>query len=97
VKRPPGSLPPCRTCPKIPAGEQATPGAAVNVDERTIAAYEHWRECRAVGQWPDDEVTRRLAVAFEAIENERKAMAEERRLTRAIGLLVAQMAVKGKR
>ena len=33
-------------------------------------AYEHYRECRAVGEFPDDPIVRRNAVIIRSVEDE---------------------------
>ena len=59
MKRPKGNLAPCRTrangCPK------GTPEASRALNERNQRAYQHYLECRAVNQWPDDGIVRRNA------------------------------------
>lgn len=59
--RPAGTPTPCHKCPKIPAGEPPIRANAVELSERNFAAYVHYLECRAVGQFPDDPIVRRNA------------------------------------
>jgi len=59
VRRPVGNLPPCRTrangCPK------GTPEQSRALTDQNWQAYQHYSECRAVGQFPDDPIVRRNA------------------------------------
>ncbi len=56
--------PPCRTPKGCPNG---TPEASHRLTEQNEAAYQHYRECRAAGKFPDDPVVlRNAAVCREA-------------------------------
>ena len=61
MERSPADKPPCSTCPKIPKGRPHVPDSAVELNSRNYKAYQHWKECRAVGQFPDDAIVRRNA------------------------------------
>lgn len=61
---------PCRWCPKIPAGVAKERKNAVELDARNVDALIHYRECRAVGSFPDDWIVRRNAAIIRAIEDQ---------------------------
>ena len=55
----------CRTtgCPK------GAPEAPQSLNDRNMRAYQHYRECRAVGSFPDDPVVRRNAAIIRDLED----------------------------
>lgn len=76
---------PCAECPKIPARVIGEDGKeipklpanaiklrphAVELTPRLVAAWLHYRECRAVGQFPDDPIVRSNAAEFRRAEDE---------------------------
>ncbi len=63
---------PCRTDKGCPKGNPESPRSLMSENER---CYEHYRECRAVNQFPDDPVVRRNAAAIRDVED----LAEHRR------------------
>ena len=69
VHRPRNSAPPCHQCPKIPDGELPRPENAVEMTEQNWRTYQHYRECRAVGVFPDDPIVRRNAATLRGIED----------------------------
>lgn len=64
VKRPAGTLPPCRTrengCPK------GTPEEPKSLSDRNWKAWMHYLECRAVGHFPNDAIVRKNAATIRA-------------------------------
>ncbi len=66
IPRPPGALPLCRIvgvgCPK------GTPEDPRSLTHENQAAYRFDRECRAVGNFPDDPLVRRHAALIRAAE-----------------------------
>lgn len=71
LKRPPGSTPPCGSCPKIPPGDVPMPHRAAELTEQNRQCWQHFRECRAVNwQVPDaaDPLVRRHADLIETAE-----------------------------
>jgi hypothetical protein len=70
VLRPRGQLTPCPSCPKI--HRDAPARTRVHADEmtpRNRQAFWHYRQCKAVGIFPDDPVVRRnAAVVAEVID-----------------------------
>jgi hypothetical protein len=46
VKRGPGEVPPCSTCPKIPEGVVPLPANAVTLSPENEAAFFYWQACR---------------------------------------------------
>lgn len=93
--RPPGLPTPCSTCPKVDAspGERRTlpvvelRARAVELTPQNWQAFEHDRECRAVGRWPNDPVVRRNA----AIIAEERESHERRELQRPLLELVVRI------
>ena len=77
VLRPKGVKTPCRWCPKIPPGDDPVPASAAELDEKNFAAYLHYLECKAVGNFPNDPIVRRNAAlirqAEDAVEQVRQA------------------------
>lgn len=75
---------PCSTCPKVPDDASAkTREHAVELSDRNRQAYEHYRECRAVGEWPRDWLVRRNARLIREIED----MAERTAAVRSLASL----------
>ena len=65
--------PPCETCPKIPKGRLAHPSSAVELSDKNLMAYRHYKECKAVGQFPDDAIVRRnAAIISDIVEDYRQ-------------------------
>jgi len=71
VLRPKGTPTPCSWCAKQPAdvpAHERTPDTAVELSPANWRAYQHYLECRAVGQFPDDPIVRRNAALFAQAE-----------------------------
>lgn len=74
------SIPPCRDpkrrCPK------GTPEEPKALTPENVLAYWHYRECRAVGSFPDDAIVRRNADVIRSVEDlaARKEQSEFRQL-----------------
>lgn len=68
VLRPKNVKTPCQWCPKIPPGESPKPENAIELSEKNIAAVVHYRECKAVGEFPDDAIVRRNAALIRGAE-----------------------------
>jgi hypothetical protein len=83
--RPPGGRLPCQRCPRVAhvAAKDKHPGNAVDIMERTWKIYRHYRECRAVGQFPDDPIVRSHAAEIRAVEDQLERR-EERQLLQTI-------------
>jgi hypothetical protein len=67
VLRPPESRPPCCWCPKQPdevPPHERTPATAEELTPENQRAYLHYLECKAVGQFPDDDLVRRNAMVI---------------------------------
>lgn len=65
VERLPTVPAPCRRggCPK------GTPENPKVLSPKNMMAYQHWKECKAVGQFPDDAVVRQNAAIIQEIHN----------------------------
>ena len=65
-ERSPSQLPPCRLSVGCPKG---TPEQSRELSQRNWEAWQHYRECRAVGAWPDDPIVRRnAAIILDVVE-----------------------------
>jgi hypothetical protein len=76
LARPPGNRPPCRM-----AGVgclKGTPEESRELTNANRAAWRHYRECRAVGQFPDDPIVRRNAAIIREVELEYRLQAAPR-------------------
>ena len=71
LPRVPG-MAPCRL--KGMGCAKGTPENPKGLNDANLAAYEHYRECRAVGQWPDDPIVRRNAALIRDVEDDRAAV-----------------------
>lgn len=89
VKRIKGQPTPCRTCPKIPAGEPKCPAFAVELTTRTIEAILHYRECKAVGQFPNDQIVRQNAAVIAQIDEDVKEERQRRNQRDAAADMIA--------
>jgi len=87
--RRPGTPTPCRWCPKIPEGAAKVRANAVELNERNAAAYLHYRECRAVGSFPDDWIVRRNARAIREVEDAAERFRQSEHLMNLAALLRA--------
>lgn len=58
--------PPCRTREGCPKG---TPETSKALTAQNWAAYEHYQECRAVGEFPDDAIVRKNAALIRTVED----------------------------
>lgn len=63
-------LTPCRECPKIPNGCPPDRRYAIEPTERSWKIFQHWRECRAVGHFPDDPWVKRHAAVLQGIQDD---------------------------
>lgn len=57
---------PCRTDKGCPKG---TPENQRSLNEQNRRCYEHYKECRATGMFPDDPVVRRNAAVIRDVED----------------------------
>lgn len=84
--------PPCGWCPKqpieVPESER-TPLTAIELSERNVQAWIHYRECQAVNSFPSDEIVRRNAAVIRQAE---QAHADRRQL---IALMTAGSTRRG--
>jgi hypothetical protein len=66
-----GQQPPCHTCPKVAIGDPPTPagGRKSELTPANERAYAHYRECRAVGRFPEDSRVYRNADIIRQIED----------------------------
>jgi len=63
---------PCRTKSGCPKG---TPENPKTLSLKNMYAYQHWRECKAVGDFPNDPIVRRHAAILQGLHD----IAEENR------------------
>ena len=79
LERPKGTFPPCHYGPKeCPKG---SPEAGVELTQQNLQAYQHYRECRAVGRFPDDPVVRENAAVIRGIEDQANEINQQQFLT----------------
>lgn len=72
VPRPPNTHPPCRyQDPKKPQGRcpKGTPENQKSLTEKNLLAWQHYLECKAVGDFPDDPIVRSNAGIIRRIED----------------------------
>ena len=77
----------CRTekgCPKGTAEQQKSLNAINEI------CYEHYRECRAVGQFPDDPIVRRNAAIIRAVEDRFEEYQKMKSQSELVQLLIAK-------
>ena len=66
-ERPKGTFPPCHYGPKeCPKG---SPEAGVELTQQNLQAYQHYQECKAVGEFPSDGMVKENAATIRAIES----------------------------
>lgn len=88
MKRPIGSLPPCYHCPKIPGDAPAkTPEHAIEPTEKSLTALWHYKKCRAVRRFPEDEIVERNAGIIDQV----RQFAEEAKGLEAAHLMAVLM------
>lgn len=68
LKRPAGTFPPCRYSDRGMSCPKGTPEKLRTLSERNELAYSFHKECRAIGQFPDDAIVRRNAGIIEEAE-----------------------------
>lgn len=71
MRRPLKTVPPCSFCPKQPptvSERDRTPLTAEDLSEKNWQAYQHYQECKAVGEFPDDDIVRRNAAIIARAE-----------------------------
>lgn len=67
--RAPGDPTPCWKCPKVPEDAPTrTSHHAVEPSERSRVVWRHYRECKATGRFPDDDLVRANAAVIAGIE-----------------------------
>lgn len=86
----PGMKLKCWKCPKIPSGMPAEPSSAQDLSDANLAAYRHYRECRAVGHFPDDPQVREDAALIMQVEES----VQQSRQQFPVELLLAALGMK---
>lgn len=69
VARPKGVITPCHTCPKTADAPVRDRRHATEPTDRSRRVLRHYRECRAVGRFPDDPIVRRNAGLIREVED----------------------------
>lgn len=95
TKRPTNCATPCRDCPKIPPGAPATPYHAVELDARGWAAWNYYRQCKAVGRFPGDAAVTYMAGIFARIEEQCREAKDDARFLQLSRALMTAATVKG--
>ena len=75
---------PCGTCPKIPrstlpADRVPRIGQQADLSPRNRRVIRHYRECRAVGKFPDDPLVRKNAAILFELEQQQQNRRESER------------------
>lgn len=81
--RPKGNVPPCRM--KGVGCDKGTPEDQHVLSEQNRQAYQHWKECRAVGEFPDDPIVRQNAVIIQDVVDAHTRAEEFRRMRLMLG------------
>lgn len=68
IARPKGSKTPCYMCPKIAPGDDPVPENACELTDDDWRVVQHYRECKAVGRFPDDPRVRMHASILSAAD-----------------------------
>lgn len=74
--RPLGVVTPCHKCPKVPDDAPKDRHGhkhrryAVEITDKTWATIQHYDECEAVGQFPDDAIVRRNAAIIKRVRDQ---------------------------
>ena len=91
--RPPGGRLPCHRCPRVAhvGAKDKHPGNAVEITDRTWKIYRHYRECRAVGQFPDDPIVRAHAAEIRAVEDQLERRKERQLLQTIVAMLTRRV------
>jgi hypothetical protein len=90
LRRPKTSRPPCGSCPKVPPGTpNPSPADAIELSEQHRQTVRHYRECRAVGRFPDDPLVRWAAAIIRSAEDHCERVSNQR------AQLTALSAIKG--
>lgn len=85
---------PCETCPKIPRGAFPSPYSAVELDHRGWEAWNHYRECKAVGEFPKDDTVRKVAAVIDDACRDAQKVDDERRHGRLMQALAMGTAAR---
>jgi hypothetical protein len=83
LRRAKGTSPPCRYRRGCPKGTPEDQRALTNQNQR---AWDHYRECRAVGVFPDDPIVRRHAALLRDVEDSCRRKREMDRLISILSL-----------
>jgi hypothetical protein len=91
LERLPNQLTPCSSCPKIPDGAEPKPENAVELSVRNRMAYQHYLECKAVGEFPVDAIVRRNAGVIREIEDVACAGMQQGKLDAILTVVTARL------
>ena len=80
---------PCEWCPKIPPAEAPKPENAIELSVENNQAWAHYRECKAVGDFPKDGIVRQNAGIIADAENAADRVLQARSGLGAISKLMA--------
>lgn len=86
------SPPECRTPKGCPKG---TPEKSKALSSSNQLAYQHYLECKATGQWPDDAIVRRNAAVIREVEDYAERLQKRLEFEQMKQLLILEQAGKG--
>lgn len=69
LERPTGTKPPCRYGPAGTRCAKGSPEESRGLSDRNAKAYQHYLECKATGQFPEDAIVRRNAGVIRQVED----------------------------
>lgn len=81
------TLPPCRTSKGCPKGTPENSKALTPDNEQ---CYQHYCECKAVGQFPDDPIVRRNAAAIEEVLDQSRKLSEVKAQNQLVQLMLVK-------
>lgn len=91
LKRLPQCPPPCDTCPKTEGQkERKRANACQGLSEQNQRCLQHFLECKAVGQFPDDAIVRRNAGIIQPYYQ----MMDKTEMYKVLGSIISMMGGK---
>lgn len=92
IPRPKGSRPPCELVKDTPldvrrrACAKVSPESDIALNSRNLEAFQHYRECKATGHFPNDPIVRENAAIIGELIDEHRSGELARTVARMLGL-----------